>query len=330
MKLEDIGFYTLKDSRAVYSSPISPLQRCELILTDACNFKCPYCRGLREDIKGTMTFEKAVDIVSMWADQGLRNIRLSGGEPTIWRDIIPLVEYCKSRCIQRIAISTNGSASLPFYASLVEAGVNDFSISLDACCSSYGEKMSGGVKGAWEQVIESIKFLSKQTYTTVGVVLTEDNINDLESIVSFADNLGVQDIRIIPSAQFNSFMHFAGDIKGSILDRHPILKYRVDNVLKGKHVRGIKDTDFNRCGLVMDDMAVAGNYHFPCIIYMREQGNPIGKVGENMRAERINWALNHDTYKDPICQKNCLDVCVDYNNKVRNTNTYFKRVNAVD
>ena len=325
MKLEDIGFYTLKDSRAIYSSPTSQLQRCELILTDACNFKCPYCRGLRDDIKGTMPFEQALKTVKLWSDFGLKNIRFSGGEPTIYPGINTLVEYAKEKGVERIALSTNGSADISFYLKLIHSGVNDFSISLDACCSSYGEKMSG-VKGAWEHVINNIKILSKLTYVTVGVVLTEDNFKDLEHIVAFADSLGVQDIRIIPSAQFNSFMHYAKYINPEILNDHPILKYRVNNVLNDRHVRGIQKTDFNRCGLVMDDMAVAGPYHFPCIIYMREQGNPIGKVGVNMRAERILWALQHDTHSDLICQKNCLDVCIDYNNKIRDTNVYFKGI----
>ena len=62
-------------------------------------------------------------------------------------------------------------------------------------------------------------------------------------------------------------------------------------------------------------MAVVGDYHFPCIIYMREQGNPIGKIDENVRLERQKWMNNTDCYKDPICKHNCLDVCVEYNNK---------------
>ena len=80
-------------------------------------------------------------------------------------------------------------------------------------------------------------------------------------------------------------------------------------------MRGIKKDNFNRCPLVMDDMAIAGEYHFPCIIYFREQGDPIGKVGPNMRRERVEWWKKHDTYKDKICKGNCLDVCIDYNER---------------
>lgn len=34
-----------------------------------------------------------------------------------------------------------------------------------------------------------------------------------------------------------------------------------------------------------------------------------------MRIERLEWFKNHDCKKDKICRNNCLDVCIDYNNK---------------
>ena len=59
LSLNNIGFYTLNDNRCKNASMNSRLMRCELILTDACTFKCPYCRGLRKDIAGTMSLDNA-------------------------------------------------------------------------------------------------------------------------------------------------------------------------------------------------------------------------------------------------------------------------------
>jgi hypothetical protein len=73
--------------------------------------------------------------------------------------------------------------------------------------------------------------------------------------------------------------------------------------------------------LVKDDSVVAGKWHFPCVIHMREGGEPIGEVNENMYEDRKKWSLNHNTHQDPICVKNCLDCLVDYNNKVDYYNT---------
>jgi molybdenum cofactor biosynthesis enzyme MoaA len=315
MKLEDIGFYTLNDERAKNSSVDSQLMRCELILTDACNFKCPYCRGLKSELQGTKTLEEAKNIVDLWTKDNLKNIRFSGGEPTIWKGIVELVEYTKSKGVEKIAISTNGSADMELYRKLIAAGANDFSISLDACCSAYGDMMTGGVNGAWEKVINNIKEISKLTYVSIGCVVTEDTVGQLKETIEFAASLGVADIRIISSAQYNELLDAAKTVDLSVYKKYPILKYRIENLNNCRNVRGLKNEDSHKCGLVLDDMAIAGDYHFPCIIYMREGGDPIGKVGPNMRKEREEWMLTHDTHQDKICKGNCLDVCIDYNNK---------------
>jgi molybdenum cofactor biosynthesis enzyme MoaA len=312
--LEDIGFYTLSDRRAKSVSATSPLMRCELILTDRCNFKCPYCHKLEDG--GVLPLDEAKRTVSQWAAEGLENIRFSGGEPSVYKGLEELVSFTKALGVKRIAISTNGSASFAYYQRLIRAGVNDFSISLDACCASFGDQIAG-VEGSWEQVVENIRLLSKLTYVTVGIVVTEETVSQLVETIRFADQLGPSDIRIISAAQFNQILAAAMELPEDILNRYPILRYRIENLKEGRNVRGLTETDSHRCSLVLDDMAVNGGKHFPCIIYMREGGRAIGPMGPNARSERAEWFKTHDTHQDPICKKNCLDVCIDHNNCVQ-------------
>jgi molybdenum cofactor biosynthesis enzyme MoaA len=311
MKLEDIGFYTLENYRALQCSSSSPLWRCELLVTGLCNFKCPYCRGSRTD--EDIPLNQAIFIINKWADNHLQNIRFSGGEPMLYKDLDTLVTHSKNRGIKRIAISTNGSANIERYKHLIKLGVNDFSISLDACCSSFADKMSG-INGQFDVIVQNIKELSKLTYVTVGCVFTDETLPMLKETIEFASNLGVADIRIISSAQNDITPKIT--IDDNILQKHPILKYRVNNFNNGKNVRGLKQTDSHTCWLVLDDMAVEGNYHYPCIIHLRETKKAIGKMDGNIRTDRERWVKTHDCYKDEVCRKNCLDVCVDYNNLV--------------
>jgi molybdenum cofactor biosynthesis enzyme MoaA len=316
-KLENIGFYTLCNKRAKEASLYSPMWRAELLITDQCNFKCSYCRGVRKECRGNIDLQHALNIIRIWSKDGLKNIRFSGGEPTIHPDLVEMVQYSKKMNIERIALSTNGSANKNKYDELLLAGVNDFSISLDACCSSYADKMAG-VDGYFNTIVKNIKYLSYRTYVTVGVVFTDDTIDSVLDIIKFAYSLNVSDIRIISAAQNNdAYLKFSKSIAkldSKILNKYPILSYRISNIKNGRSVRGIKNTDSHQCGLLYDDSIIAGDYHFPCIIHFREGGDPIGRVGENMREERVEWLKNHDTHQDPICLKNCLDVCVDYNN----------------
>lgn len=308
--LKNIGFYTLSDERCKNASSTSPLWRCELIVSGKCNFKCPYCRSVGGK---DLPLEQAMDTVRLWASEGLKNIRFSGGEPTLYKGLNDLVVLAKTSGIERIALSTNGSASMTLYRRLYESGVTDFSISLDACCAEDGDHMAGDRKGSFERVITSIRELSKLTYVTVGVVLTPDNIGQTEKIVEYASSLGVSDIRVIPAAQDGQHLPKL-NLSEEILSKYPILRYRAGNLASGNPVRGLNGGT-GKCGLVLDDMAVMGDSHYPCIIYMREGGAPIGKVGAGMREERKVWYESHDSYADSICSKNCLDVCCDYNNK---------------
>lgn len=319
MKLEKIGFYTLSDKRALCSSTKSPMQRCELILTDRCNFHCQYCRGLRPDCRGDMPLEFAHYVLDLWLQDNLKNIRFSGGEPTLYAGLSDLIYQARRGRVERIAISTNGSADFSIYESLFKMGVNDFSISLDACCASMGELIAG-VYGNYEKVVDNIQKLSKITYVTVGVVLTNTNIDDVSKIVDFAHKLGVADIRIIPAAQ-EKLTVSAYNFSQDILVSHPILNYRINRLKENKPFRGLTKTDCRTCRLLYDDSVVAGKWHFPCVIYLREGGNPIGKINKNMRQERIDWLITHNSFTDPICRHNCLDVCIDYNNKA---NCYFQ------
>ena len=321
MKLENIGFYSLSDERAANTSPTSQMKRCEMIINEYCNFKCPYCKGLAGEVfsdrlRKENTIDEIKRNIDLWCEgEPLENIRFSGGEPTYHKHIIDAVAHSKKSGIKRIAISTNGSNKRSLYQSLLDAGCNDFSISLDAVDAETGDLMAGNIKGSWNKVVGNIEWISRYTYVTVGVVLEPANVGRFIEIVEFASSLGVSDIRVIPSAQWNEPLPELMKINQSILDMHPILKYRVGNFIEGKRIRGLEANDPKSCPLVLDDSVIAGNSHYPCVIYMREQGKPIGRVHDYMRAERVEWFTKTDTHADQICKANCLDVCIDYNRK---------------
>jgi len=317
-KLEDIGFYTLKDSRAENTSATSPMWRCEMLLTSRCNFRCPYCRGERgmsRDVSGDIDFDLATDVLGQWIDGGLKNVRFSGGEPTLYPWLPDLVEQCQDGDVERIAVSTNGSADKDLYDTLLDLGVSDFSISLDSCCATFGNEMTGVKGNEWEKVVSNIRYISGRAYATVGIVVTPDSVDAARDTIIFAHGLGVSDVRVISAAQWNEQLTGLDTLPPYVLNAHPILNYRVRHFSEQRNVRGITADDCHKCHLVKDDSVVAGEWHFPCVIAMREGAEPIGKVGPKMRQERMDWFESHDSFADPICQKNCLDVCIDYNNK---------------
>jgi MoaA/NifB/PqqE/SkfB family radical SAM enzyme len=314
MKLDQIGFYTLSDERASQANAISPMWRGEIILTDKCNYKCVYCQGL--PVKNDIPFELAIQAIDTWITDGLKNIRFSGGEPTLYKGLLTLVDRCRRGGVERIAISTNGTAALSYYKELINAGLDDICISLDAITPSLAPRLAGVTNTHWERVIKNIKELSKLIYVTTSIVLTSENAHDAKKIVRLSSELGVSDIRIVTASHSNhNIVDAISDIEKEVLDSYPILNYRVQNYLEGWDARGLRKDDTPHCHLVKDDCIVAGRWHYPCGVYLREKGAPIGTIGPEMRKERIAWFHNHDTYDDPICRQYCSDIYVEYNNR---------------
>jgi MoaA/NifB/PqqE/SkfB family radical SAM enzyme len=312
MKLEEIGFYTLTDERAMHASETSPIWRGEIIVTGRCNFDCIYCRRLPPK---DMDDNLALVMIEQWLKDGLKNIRFSGGEPTLYKHLPLLVRKCRQGGVERIGISSNGSAPFHVYEQLIQEGVNDIAISLDACGSSLADNIAR-VNHQWEKVTGNIRKLSKMTYVTTSIVFSNENVGQANEIISFANNLGIADIRFVTASHDEQLILKLQDTPAEILDKYPILKYRVNNLKAGRQIRGLQSTDTHKCYLVLDDSVVSGKWHYPCGVYLREGGLPIGEINPCIRQQRKDWLIAKDTHTDEICRQFCSDMYVDYNNKV--------------
>jgi cyclic pyranopterin phosphate synthase len=107
-----------------------------LSVTDRCNYRCTYCMpqgGIDHvDRADILSFEEIVAIVRCFARLGVRRLRLTGGEPTIRRDLPDLVRRLHAiDGIEEIALSTNGHLLPELAAPLRAAGVTRLNVSLD-------------------------------------------------------------------------------------------------------------------------------------------------------------------------------------------------------
>jgi cyclic pyranopterin phosphate synthase len=106
-------------------------------VTDRCNFRCQYCmpaEGLpwleRAEI---LSFEEITRVVRLMAAMGVRDIRLTGGEPLVRRDFPRLAAMLVSLDdVREVAVTTNGFLLERDAEALVSAGIDRFNVSVDS------------------------------------------------------------------------------------------------------------------------------------------------------------------------------------------------------
>jgi cyclic pyranopterin phosphate synthase len=106
-------------------------------VTDRCNFRCQYCmpaEGLpwleRAEI---LTFEEIARLVSLFADMGVHDVRLTGGEPLVRKQFAHLAQMlAKIDAVHDLSVTTNGFLLERDAEALVRAGINRFNVSVDS------------------------------------------------------------------------------------------------------------------------------------------------------------------------------------------------------
>ena len=106
-------------------------------VTDRCNFRCQYCMPaeglpwLERD--AVLTFEEITRVVTLLAEMGVADLRLTGGEPLVRRDFPRLAAMLAAvPGIGDLAVTTNGFLLERDAAALVDAGVHRFNVSIDS------------------------------------------------------------------------------------------------------------------------------------------------------------------------------------------------------
>jgi GTP 3',8-cyclase len=133
-------------------------------VTDRCDFRCVYCMAEnmtflpRQDL---LTLEELDRVCSAFIAQGVRKLRLTGGEPLVRKGIMTLVEslsrHLKSGALEELTLTTNGSQLAKYAEELAHHGVKRINVSVDTLdekkfreITRWGElpKVLDGIKAA--------------------------------------------------------------------------------------------------------------------------------------------------------------------------------------
>ncbi len=164
-----------------------PIHDLRISVTDRCNFRCTYCmpREVFDNHKflprrELLSFEEIVRIVRVFADLGVRKLRLTGGEPLVRSDLETLIE--RLACIdgiQDVAMTSNVSLMTVKRAkSLRDAGLSRINVSLDAL-DDKTFKAINDVDVSVQQVLDGISHCADADFDEIKInMVVKKGLND--------------------------------------------------------------------------------------------------------------------------------------------------------
>ena len=178
-------------------------------LTEKCNLRCQYCmpaEGVPLSPKQhLLTTDEIVLIAKLFVEQGVRKIRLTGGEPTIRKDLVDIISRLKElKDLENVGITTNGLVLTRNLVTYQRAGLDALNISLDTLKPLKYEEITR--RRGWERVIAGIDLAVQLGYKPKVNCVVMKNFNEDEvcDFVEWTKDRAV-DIRFI------EYMPFSGN-----------------------------------------------------------------------------------------------------------------------
>ncbi|MBT9139859.1 MAG: GTP 3',8-cyclase [Dehalococcoidia bacterium] len=175
------------------------LEYLRVSVVDSCNLRCFYCRPSHacrpHSVRGEMTREDLVRVVTAGQAVGIRKVRLTGGEPLIRRDIVELVrDIAQIPGIDDLSLTTNGTLLEKLAAPLSAAGLKRVNISLDSLEDRNFEQITCG--GKLQSILDGIDaaFAARLTPVKLNMVVMK-GLNEHE-VENFARLTIERDIQV--------------------------------------------------------------------------------------------------------------------------------------
>jgi len=193
-------------------------------ITEKCNLRCLYCmpeEGVPQSPPpDLLTTPEIFLLSSLFVSQGVTKIRLTGGEPTVRRDILPLMHQIGSlrpHGLRELCLTTNGISLHRKLDSMVEAGLTGVNLSLDTLDPWQFQIMTR--RKGFEAVMKSIERILEMNELGAGIKLKINcvvmrGMNEKE-IVPFVELGREKDLEV----RFIEYMPFDGNkwSKGKML-----------------------------------------------------------------------------------------------------------------
>lgn len=197
-------------------------------ITDRCNLRCVYCMP-EEGVESVshnsiLKFDEILRICRVLAKNGLKKVKITGGEPLVRRGAANLIKQIKDiDGIESVTITTNGVLLCEEYHNLVGAGADSITVSLDTLDHEKYAQLTR--RDEIDRVLKGIALAQKENLTrlkinTVPVYGLDEK--EIVSLVQFAkdNDTDVRFIEVMPIGSGTDFEAVTEDDIKKVIEKH--------------------------------------------------------------------------------------------------------------
>jgi cyclic pyranopterin phosphate synthase len=177
-------------------------------LTDNCNLRCFYCMPEEKyafaPVSKLMQADEIETIARLFVDNGIKKIRLTGGEPLVRKDA-PKILHALGNLGIELVMTTNGVRIDEMLRDITSAGIKTVNISLDTLQQDKFLKITR--RDLFQRVISNIELALKNNIQVKLNVVVMKGFND-DEILDFIALTRHKNIEV----RFIEFMPFSGNL----------------------------------------------------------------------------------------------------------------------
>jgi len=174
------------------------IRKLRISVVDACDFRCTYC--MPEDVKfmrrkELLPRDELLRLAGILVDEGVEEIRLTGGEPTLRPDFVEILKglhQLRERGLKRLGLTSNGARLRRFLPDVKASGCDNLNISLDSLDDDKFFAITKRNVGA--EVKACIRDASAMGFDVKVNAVVQKGVNDdeLDAFAHFSADVGVE------------------------------------------------------------------------------------------------------------------------------------------
>ncbi len=212
-------------------------------LTHRCPLQCPYCSNPRALLAPAteLSTELWLDVLDQAADLGVLQLHLSGGEPTVRRDLEAIVAKAAARGLYSNLITSAYGVTRDRLSALGDAGLDHVQISFQDATDASADRIAG-VAGAHARKLALAGYVRELGLAlTVNAPVHRQNLENLEAIIALAEHAGAGRLEIANVQYYG----WALTNRAALLPSRELVMRSVDVVKRARErLAGVMTIDF--------------------------------------------------------------------------------------